>query len=86
MSIIKKCLDELDKIEPRLDYLRGMLETYYELSGERAKDTVPPGGMTLTPPTYRVEAMPLTTKPVFTDVPQSTPLEVVKALADKSRE
>jgi hypothetical protein len=26
-GIIKKCLDELDSATPRLDYVRGMLET-----------------------------------------------------------
>lgn len=41
MSIIKKCIDELNSQTPRLEYVLGMLETYYELSGERAKDEKP---------------------------------------------
>lgn len=30
MSIIRKCIDELAKENPRLDYVRGMLEAYEE--------------------------------------------------------
>lgn len=32
VNVIRKCLDELVKAEPRLDYLRGMLETLIELN------------------------------------------------------
>lgn len=30
-KILQKCLDELNKESPRLDYLRGMLETLVEM-------------------------------------------------------
>lgn len=30
-GIIKKCLDELEKESPKLDYIRGMLETVVEV-------------------------------------------------------
>ncbi len=30
-QLIKKCLDELDKDSPRMDYIRGILETLYEM-------------------------------------------------------
>ena len=32
-NILKRCLDELQNKVPRLDYIRGMLETLYELEG-----------------------------------------------------
>lgn len=31
-TILKKCLEELEKESPRLDYIRGMIETLIELS------------------------------------------------------
>lgn len=31
-NILKKCLEELSKDEPKLDYVRGMLETLIEMS------------------------------------------------------
>ncbi len=30
-KLLKKCIDELNKPEPNIDYLRGMLETLYEM-------------------------------------------------------
>ncbi len=30
-TILKKCIDELSKDSPKLDYIRGMLETLYEM-------------------------------------------------------
>lgn len=36
VNVIRKCLDELAKAEPRLDYVQGMLETLIELN-----ETVP---------------------------------------------
>ena len=38
MSVIKRCIEELASPSPRIPYVLGMLETYYELSGEKAKD------------------------------------------------
>jgi len=35
-TILKKCLDELAKDKPRLDYVLGMLESLYEVLGESA--------------------------------------------------
>ena len=32
VNVIRKCLDELVKVEPRLDYVQGMLETLIELN------------------------------------------------------
>lgn len=41
-SIIKKCLDELQKDTFRKDYVIGMLETLYELSSNKLKETSMP--------------------------------------------
>lgn len=38
-NIIKKCIDELSKENPRQDYVIGMLETLYDLNNE---DKTPP--------------------------------------------
>lgn len=36
-SILQKCLLELDAPQPRLDYIRGMLETLIDMDGESSK-------------------------------------------------
>lgn len=37
-SILKKCLEELGKEPPKLDYVRGMLETLIEFNSPQIKD------------------------------------------------
>lgn len=39
-TILKKCIDELTKPDPKLDYIRGMLEVLVEQEPE--KPVVPP--------------------------------------------
>lgn len=37
-NVLKKCLEELGKETPRLDYLRGMIETLVEMQGAVTKN------------------------------------------------
>lgn len=41
-SILKKCLEELSTGSPRLDYVRGMLETLIEMQPVERSSTVEP--------------------------------------------
>ena len=45
-NILKKCIEELAKPEPRLDYVRGMLEVLVEQEPEKPTDAP----ITFTPP------------------------------------
>lgn len=49
-KILQKCLEELSKEEPRIDYIKGMLETSYEMLNEDLP-IVPPT-VTRTPNSY----------------------------------
>lgn len=41
-SILRKCLEELGKDSPKLDYIRGMLETLIEMQGAQKTVLLPP--------------------------------------------
>lgn len=43
ITILKKCSDELSKDEPKLDYVRGMLETLIEMDESKDKYIVADG-------------------------------------------
>ena len=50
-AILKKCLEELSKDSPRLDYLRGMLETLVEMQNNfYISPLIPKGQMIETNP------------------------------------
>jgi hypothetical protein len=40
--ILKKCVEELKKENPKIDYILGMLETIIELSNEPIKNSIIP--------------------------------------------
>ncbi len=41
-NILKKCINELTKEKPNIDYVRGMLETLYEMQTPEVVKTVIP--------------------------------------------
>lgn len=49
-NILKKCLDELQKADFSKDYVRGMLETLYDLQGPTTTPTIT--GQTILPTPY----------------------------------
>ena len=56
-KIIKKCLDELSANTPRLDYIRGILETLLEMQPEKPKDVLS-NGKTTNPKPVNVGSIP----------------------------
>lgn len=40
-NILKKCLDELKKSSPKIDYVIGMLETLYEMQDDKPVEIRP---------------------------------------------
>ena len=51
-NILSKCIDELKKPTPRLDYVLGMLETLFELQGGDSIDRGIDRALNLTPSTF----------------------------------
>lgn len=45
MNTLQKCLEELDKEKPRLDYIRGMIETLIEMGDQKVKTGPTLGGI-----------------------------------------
>lgn len=48
-NLLKKCIEELAKPEPKLDYVRGILETLAEQEVEKPVVSVPPLSFTPAP-------------------------------------
>lgn len=48
-NLLKKCIDELAKPEPKLDYVRGILETLAEQEDKPVVPVVPPVSFTPAP-------------------------------------
>lgn len=81
-TILRKCINELSAEKPRLDYLRGMLETLVEMQPDR------PGAAFAIPPAM-IRAPIKEDKPddaAILDSKARAAIETVKALAEKSLE
>lgn len=70
-AILKKCLEELSKPEPKIDYIRGMLETLVEVQEPEA------AAMTL--------GVPLPMPKVVPAAPVSADLDEGELLDNKAR-
>lgn len=73
-SILKKCIAELDKDKPRLDYVLGMLETVLATLGE---DTSIPKSGPIGTPTDESEILDASTR---------TRINTIRELAEKGFE
>lgn len=90
-KLIKKCIDELDAEKPRLDYLKGILETLYEI--ESSATTIS-GTTTFPIPPYYVNSSVTNTgtqtgtgkisEPEILDYRVWTPIDEIKKLTDES--
>ncbi len=80
-TILKKCLTELESETPRLDYLRGMLETLIELQEDAPVKAEPPLKGTPKP------IVPKTDSPEgdALDAAAKSRLGTIKALAEQSQ-
>ena len=82
-SILNKCVEELSKEDPRLDYIRGMLETLIEMAGNSKVEqrTYAPQvvGSTPTQPTLTDDASVL-------DAKARAAIDIVKRLSAQSQQ
>lgn len=84
-SVIQKCVDELAKDNPRLDYVRGMLDTLLSMNeSPRAADTI--AATSSIGPNRVVPVVTVTDEGSALDAVATFSVDKIKALADKSTE
>lgn len=79
-AILRKVIEELKKDEPKLDYIRGMLDTLYEMQDDEPIEKPPT--IAITAPTFKETQ----DEADILDAQARAALEVVKGLSESSQE
>lgn len=72
INILKKCVEELKKPEPKIDYVLGMLESVIELSAGNLGITLTPGYGSITIPAVTDNLPTITSSSVLMDLNSTT--------------